>query len=54
MRVHVNSVEHEVVDEGDGVPVVFSPGGSSEASHFVSYQQPERFNDLVLDFIARH
>ena len=38
MRVRVNGVELEYVDEGDGVPVVFSHGGSSD----LRYWEPQR------------
>ena len=38
MHVHVNGVDLEYVDEGDGVPVVFSHGGSSD----LRYWEPQR------------
>src|SRR5262245_50369662 len=38
MRVRVNGVELEYLDEGVGVPVVFSHGGSSD----VRYWEPQR------------
>jgi non-heme chloroperoxidase len=37
-RVHVNGVDLEYVDEGTGVPVVFSHGGSSD----LRYWEPQR------------
>ncbi|MGH3072365.1 MAG: alpha/beta fold hydrolase [Gaiellaceae bacterium] len=37
-HVHVNGVDLEYVDEGTGVPVVFSHGGSSD----VRYWEPQR------------
>jgi pimeloyl-ACP methyl ester carboxylesterase len=37
-RVHVNGVDLEYVDEGAGVPVVFSHGGSSD----LRYWEPQR------------
>ena len=37
-HVHVNGVELEYVDEGTGVPVVFSHGGSSD----LRYWEPQR------------
>ncbi len=78
-RVHVNGVDLDYVDEGTGIPVVFSHGGSSDlrywepqrrviqlvrcipdsrlvvipgATHFMSYQMPTVFNDVVLAFLA--
>lgn len=38
MHVHVNGVDLEYVDAGDGVPVVFSHGGSSD----LRYWEPQR------------
>jgi pimeloyl-ACP methyl ester carboxylesterase len=38
MHVHVNGVELEYLDEGAGVPVVFSHGGSSD----LRYWEPQR------------
>jgi len=37
-HVHVNGVDLEYVDEGSGVPVVFSHGGSSD----IRYWEPQR------------
>ena len=37
-RIHINGVDLEYVDEGVGVPVVFSHGGSSD----VRYWEPQR------------
>ena len=54
--VRVNGVDLEYVDEGTGVPVVFSHGGSSD----LRYWEPrevfgrEVFNEAVLDFLAHH
>jgi pimeloyl-ACP methyl ester carboxylesterase len=45
MSVHVNGVELEYVDEGAGVPVVFSHGGGSD----LRYWEPQREV-----FAARH
>ena len=44
-HVHVNGVELEYVDEGTGIPVVFSHGGSSD----LRYWEPQR-----KVFAARH
>jgi pimeloyl-ACP methyl ester carboxylesterase len=38
MQVHVNGVDVEYVDQGAGVPVVFSHGGSSD----LRYWEPQR------------
>jgi len=38
MRVHVNGVDLEYIDQGTGVPVVFSHGGSSD----LRYWEPQR------------
>jgi pimeloyl-ACP methyl ester carboxylesterase len=45
MRIHVNGVELEYVDEGTGVPVVFSHGSGSD----LRYWEPQREA-----FAARH
>jgi pimeloyl-ACP methyl ester carboxylesterase len=45
MHVHVNGVDLEYVDEGIGVPVVFSHGGGSD----LRYWEPQR-----KDFAARY
>ncbi len=37
-HIHVNGVDLEYVDEGTGVPVVFSHGGSSD----LRYWEPQR------------
>jgi len=41
-HVQVNGVDLEYVDEGAGVPVV------------LSHQEPDLFNNVVLDFLSRH